>query len=193
MPEDQHQENSPKSNLGSPDSSMKEIIASISRIIDEDSRTTQPSQRGAGGGTEILELTEVVEADGSVRKLAGAPVFGAEPSTPAAAARKEAAPAMPDAAPGAATTPDPPRDPILSTAASEAAATAFSRLGTVPRERRAEPGPLLGAAADRTLEQIVRDTLHPLLRAWLDEHLPAVVERLVREEIQRVVREAGLR
>ena len=62
----------------------------------------------------------------------------------------------------------------------------------VPRERRADPGPSLGGA-ERTLEQIVRDTLHPLLRAWLEEHLPAIVERLVREEIQRVVRDAGLR
>jgi len=32
-----------------------------------------------------------------------------------------------------------------------------------------------------------------MLQSWLDEHLPAIVERLVREEIARVVDEAGLR
>jgi len=35
--------------------------------------------------------------------------------------------------------------------------------------------------------------LRPLLQDWLDGHLPAIVERLVREEIARVVGEARLR
>jgi hypothetical protein len=194
MPEDQHKENSPKSKAGLPDSSMEEIIASISRIIDEDSRTPHPSPRAAGSNSEILELTDVIEADGSVRKLAGAAPSGAEPlPQPSAIVGREDEAAVSNVAPEtAATTPDPARDPMLSAAASDAAVAAFSRLGMVPRERRADPGPSLGGA-ERTLEQIVRDTLHPLLRAWLEEHLPAIVERLVREEIQRVVRDAGLR
>jgi cell pole-organizing protein PopZ len=41
-------------------------------------------------------------------------------------------------------------------------------------------------AAGPTLEDIVRDEMRPLLKAWLDEHLPPLVERLVRAEIQRV-------
>jgi cell pole-organizing protein PopZ len=32
-----------------------------------------------------------------------------------------------------------------------------------------------------------------MLQAWLDEHLPGIVERLVREEIAQVVGESGLR
>jgi hypothetical protein len=193
MPDDPQQANSPKSPPGMPESSMEEIIASISRIIDEDSRTPPPSRRNAAGGSEILELTEVVEADGSVRKLAGAAPAAAESPapTPEVAADPTAAETS-GVVPQPAAISNPPRDPILSAAASEAAAASFGRLGMVPRERRGEPGPLLGGA-DRTLEEIVRDSLHPLLRAWLDEHLPDIVERLVREEIQRVVREAGLR
>jgi hypothetical protein len=35
--------------------------------------------------------------------------------------------------------------------------------------------------------------LRPLLQTWLDENLPGVVERLVQEEIARIVGEAGLR
>ena len=46
---------------------------------------------------------------------------------------------------------------------------------------------------ERTLEAIVREMLRPLLQAWLDGHLPGIVERLVREEIARVVGEARLR
>jgi uncharacterized protein len=33
--------------------------------------------------------------------------------------------------------------------------------------------------------------LRPMLKSWLDEHLPQVVERLVREEIERVARRGG--
>jgi cell pole-organizing protein PopZ len=40
----------------------------------------------------------------------------------------------------------------------------------------------------RTLEDLVREMLRPLLKAWLDENLPGVVERLVRAEIERVSR-----
>jgi len=84
------------------------------------------------------------------------------------------------------------RDRILSSATSGAAAAAFARLGALPRERRRE-GELPLGGVDRTLEDIVRDMLRPLLQTWLDENLPGIVERLVREEIARVVGEAGLR
>ena len=68
----------------------------------------------------------------------------------------------------------------------------FAQLGALPRERRHETELPLGGV-ERTLEEIVREMLRPLLQAWLDSHLPGIVERLVREEIARVVGEAGLR
>ena len=37
-------------------------------------------------------------------------------------------------------------------------------------------------------DELVRETLRPMLKQWLDENLPAIVERLVRAEIQRVAR-----
>jgi cell pole-organizing protein PopZ len=40
----------------------------------------------------------------------------------------------------------------------------------------------------RTLEDLVREMLRPMLKAWLDDNLPALVERLVRAEIERVSR-----
>jgi uncharacterized protein len=40
----------------------------------------------------------------------------------------------------------------------------------------------------RTLEDLVREMLRPMLKAWLDENLPNMVERLVRSEIERVSR-----
>jgi cell pole-organizing protein PopZ len=43
----------------------------------------------------------------------------------------------------------------------------------------------------RTLEDLVRDMLRPMLKSWLDENLPRVVERLVLAEIERVSRARG--
>ena len=40
----------------------------------------------------------------------------------------------------------------------------------------------------RTLEDLVKDMLRPMLKNWLDENLPTMVERLVRAEIERVAR-----
>ena len=40
----------------------------------------------------------------------------------------------------------------------------------------------------RTLEDLVKDMLKPMLKTWLDDNLPPLVERLVRAEIERVSR-----
>jgi cell pole-organizing protein PopZ len=40
----------------------------------------------------------------------------------------------------------------------------------------------------RMIERLAREMLRPMLKEWLDDHLPDVVERLVRAEIERVAR-----
>jgi cell pole-organizing protein PopZ len=180
--------------------SMEEIIASISRIITDEKTSVEPVRPVPGEKSEILELTEVVDEDGSVRRVA--PEAGSSqrrPTGSAAAVDPAAANATARGGPSAL----PPegevepklelgRERILSSATSGAAAAAFAQLGALPRERRRE-GELPLGGVDRTLEDIVRDMLRPLLQTWLDENLPGIVERLVREEIGRVVGEAGLR
>jgi len=44
------------------------------------------------------------------------------------------------------------------------------------------------ARNSRTLEDVVCDALRPMLKAWLDDNLPQLVERLVRAEIERISR-----
>ncbi|MCM2292928.1 PopZ family protein [Allorhizobium sp. BGMRC 0089] len=50
----------------------------------------------------------------------------------------------------------------------------------------------LAAAVDgqqrRSLDEIAQDMLRPMLQEWLDDNLPTLVERLVREEIERIAR-----
>jgi cell pole-organizing protein PopZ len=46
-------------------------------------------------------------------------------------------------------------------------------------------------AGGPTIEDLVRDEIRPLLKDWLDTHLPPLVERLVRAEIERLAGRAG--
>ena len=72
---------------------------------------------------------------------------------------------------------------MLSSDASVATASAFNRLAdTIVAQ---------ASAGNRSIEDITREVLRPMLKSWLDEHLPRVVERLVREEIERVARRGG--
>ncbi len=66
---------------------------------------------------------------------------------------------------------------LLSRATSAAVDSAFNTLAQTVLVQNA-----------RTLEDLVREMLRPMLKAWLDENLPGMVERLVRAEIERVSR-----
>jgi cell pole-organizing protein PopZ len=44
-----------------------------------------------------------------------------------------------------------------------------------------------------TIENMVRDMLRPLLKEWLDSNLPHLVERVVQDEVARLVRDSQKR
>lgn len=70
-----------------------------------------------------------------------------------------------------------PEEPLVSAAASATVQSAFGQLSHT-----------VLAANGRTLDDLVKEMLRPMLHAWLDENLPVIVERLVRAEIERVSR-----
>lgn len=73
---------------------------------------------------------------------------------------------------------------LLGPAAAEAAATSVAELlRTLIAERQQVAVHRTGP----TIEDVVREEVRPLLKAWLDINLPPLVERLVRAEIERVV------
>jgi cell pole-organizing protein PopZ len=99
---------------------------------------------------------------------------------PAAVPReREIRSAEPRSAGGSARPEARPRDPgaILSSETDLAVARAFNSLSRTVLSDNA-----------RTLEDLVTEMLRPLLKAWLDDNLPPLVERLVRMEIERVAR-----
>lgn len=67
--------------------------------------------------------------------------------------------------------------PLLSSAATVAVDSAFNTLAHTVLVQNG-----------RTLEDLVREMLRPMLKSWLDDNLPGLVERLVRNEIERVSR-----
>jgi cell pole-organizing protein PopZ len=68
---------------------------------------------------------------------------------------------------------------LMSDEASTAANAAFGRLAETLMAR---------AVGDRSIEDLTRDLLRTMLKQWLDENLPDLVERIVRDEIERVAR-----
>jgi cell pole-organizing protein PopZ len=67
--------------------------------------------------------------------------------------------------------------PLLSRSTSVAVDSAFASLTHTVLSQNA-----------RTLDDLVKDMLRPMLKSWLDDNLPSLVERLVRAEIERVSR-----
>lgn len=167
---------------GTPDPSMEEILASIRKIISDEN----PAAETPAAPTEdILELTQMVQDDGSVVDLAEKPV---EPVTPAPAPVVAAPPPAPKPAPAPA---KPAGDTLISEPAASSAASSLSSLASTVEIERLAAAPLTATAlgnGGRTLEDMVIELMRPLLKDWLDQNLPAVVDRLVQKEIERIAK-----
>ena len=189
---------------GQSEPTMEEILSSIRRIIsDEDQEEAPPPPKPAPAPVaavapepepdpfeeedfapvtpapeaqaDVLELTKVVNDDGSVTDIEESPldidvIF--EEKEEAAAPPPPLEPSLPPMEPAA---------PIMGEAAANAAAAALNQLVV-------EMPKYIGVGQGLTLEEITKELLRPMLKQWLDAHLPATVERLVQEEIARVSR-----
>jgi cell pole-organizing protein PopZ len=102
------------------------------------------------------------------------------------AADAQPAAAAPPVPPILATAPAPPAGLVSANQANEATA-AFSALNQKLNEGYQE---LPVGDGSLTLERLTRELMRPMLREWLDQHLPILVERMVREEIERLVHRA---
>jgi hypothetical protein len=72
-------------------------------------------------------------------------------------------------------------DGLISSDAAEASRQSLAALSAL-RERSEAPLP----QGDGPLEGVVREMLKPMLKDWLDRHLPEIVEELVTREIARI-------
>ncbi len=73
-----------------------------------------------------------------------------------------------------------PQQQILSHSTVSSVESAFNALANTVLSNNA-----------RTLEDLVKEMLRPMLKSWLDDNLPGLVERIVKAEIERVSRGGG--
>lgn len=143
---------------------MEEILASIRRIISEEGEAPKEAEPAQD---DVFELT----------KLA------AEPAPAVAAERpRPSLVAPPDELTFAPRDPEPAPSYDSETLVSPGtAARASNHFDVLERHIQMAETPLGGS-----LEGLVRDMLRPLLKGWVETHLPVIVERIVREEVERL-------
>ncbi len=171
--------------------SMEEILASIRKIISEDGDEAPQADAGpppepapqeeplelldeVTQAEEPLELTEEAPAvdDGEIEIYDAAPDPLPEPEpmfAPEPVMQPVPEPEIPQ---------PPAAEAILSDFTKSAGVAAFGELSRhvdVPR-------------SNLTVEQMAEELMRPMLRQWLDDNLPDMVERLVRREIERMAR-----
>lgn len=174
--------------------SMEEILSSIKRIIAEEDGATQAPRAPRRAVPQVVEATapvaiaEVEETvDDQVLELTDA--LPGEPEAVAAPVQEEpvmTVPAKPEPKPAKAA----PRPRVAAVAAPETPSVVMSDTSAqAARDSLVSLSKLLVRPEDgqsNTLEGLVRDMLRPMLKEWLDAHLPEIVESMVKREIDRI-------
>lgn len=161
-------------NAKSNEPSMEEILASIRRIItdDEERIATQAAADFRAPAAEAAAFAQPVAA-----QAAAIP-----PVTPAPAPAAPCPSDLQDTRPRSEFAPKPrgfgePEAKVVSGETQQAVTHAFRHLNDTAQSR-----------PPMTIEQLVVEAIRPMLREWLDAHLPGLVKDMVREEIERIAR-----
>ena len=167
------------------DQSMEDILASIRRILNEDEIATPAGAEADAAPPAAAPLAAAPAEPGEPEPLLlTEDMMVSEPMDPAPPVAGPIAEVETPPIPSPSPAPQPvdPEGLLAPAVAAAAAASVSQLLRAVSTER--------GAMVHRggpSIEDVVREELRPLLKDWLDQHLPAMVERLVRAEIERVV------
>ena len=191
--------------------SMEEILASIRRIIADDE--TKPAEADpVSGEAPIVEpapandpvASDSIAIDEDILDLGAEAALlpAAEVTQPLAEAAAsdgdidfmEPAQAEAAAAPIAPVR-EPAREPVAPVQLADNPVPSFDMAQLLSDQASSAVNSAFGHLAHtvltnnaRTLEDLVKDMLKPMLKSWLDDNLPTMVERLVRAEIERVAR-----
>ena len=188
------------------DPSMEDILASIRRILNEDEApkpAPDPHEPGHTPDNGVLVLDSSMMVPEPARDTPPREV--PQPKPPAERAASPEHPVLPESespmsraapppqqpapsqSPASATPPSKPSPPANARlVAPEAAAAAGASVEALMRRLATERSTAVHRGGP-TIEDLVRAEIRPLLKEWLDNHLPSLVERLVQAEIERVV------
>jgi len=198
---------------------MEEILASIRKIISEDTPEAAPAETApAAAKQEMLTTPEeeasdidVLELTQEVHEVAPEPAPIPEPVGSVA---DDVVFETPSSAP------EPSQEEgIFSDQTRRALDDTFASIADEPATPAPAPrpapvplAPISGSTVENVFERAVRDSfepvmakyladnsgaviegMKPLIREWMDEHFPALLEGAVRTEIERVVKARGKR
>lgn len=173
--------------------SIEEILASIRQIISDDDEKDAPAEEPVVAAApppppppkapepepvfeepeeeveDVLELTEsmaeplpVEEVTIDLQEMAEEPPVEVAMAPPKSTAASD----------------------ILTEAARTSTISSMAKLaGNMPITRHRDYGNI-------TLEDLVREMLHPMLKDWLSDNLPPMVERMVQKELEKLARQA---
>jgi hypothetical protein len=79
-------------------------------------------------------------------------------------------------------------DGWISPESAQQATASLQQLAEASRKEEFGGGAM--SENDKLLENMVREALRPQVKEWLDQNLPGLVERIVREEVRRMTRKA---
>jgi cell pole-organizing protein PopZ len=173
------------------DSSSVEAPAAAPAAKFAAEEAAEPETAGADFAPVDTTLVEAADAESAATESAGADSVPAAESLPAAPEIYQAESYKaeiynaPDAAP-----PEPDMSqnvqPPPGLTGEDAASAAKSSIGALVRSIN-NGRAVAVSRGGITIEDIVREEIRPMLKAWLDTHLPGLVERIVQAEIERVV------
>ncbi len=159
------------SDTGSQDEpTMEEILASIRKIISDDGEDGEPVAETGEERTvqddDVLELTDRVEDEESAIEHRIDSILADAGAAPAGGS-----------------------EGLVSDTTKTGVTSALSGFaGALSHGKDGGGGPVLPGGP--TLDALVLAVLEPQLKAWLDENLEPLVERLVQEELKRMARRA---
>jgi uncharacterized protein len=174
--------------------SMEEILASIRRIISDDDalRSSEPDEPSSSPLSNVLDIAEL-HVSPLIAPSPNESVLGPwsrgealavdthseddiveDRHIPAPIAARESPPVI------AAPVEHAAAGVLISNETSASVSGAFDLLSAS-----------LKPSQPQTVDDLMKEMLRPMLKAWLNDNLPSLVERLVRDEIERVTRSRG--
>lgn len=183
--------------------SMEEILASIRRIISDDEKPAEEpaappppdpdlSALLSGAAAQTQPEEDVLDLAAEASLIEAPKVDDSADIDFLETVEPEPAPVEPPPPPVEAYVPPPPPPAPMP---EPAPAPAFDMASLLSDQTSTAVNSAFGQLAHtvlsnnaRTLEDLVKDMLKPMLKTWLDDNLPTMVERLVRAEIERVAR-----
>lgn len=168
------------------DESVEEILSSIREVMSENlNKETQAKSPVATKSKDVLVLTTALQEDGTIKDLGKREAkMSTETKAKSSQAEQKATESIQAHSKG-------PVDILMSPSTVAESISALAELSNAPAAKaQAQSKPLKPEhIGDYSVEELVREMLKPMIKDWLDAHLPSLVKWMVTEQIEKMCQE----